>query len=125
MAQQVVPRNLQELALQEALSAASVLHRLPHQVDGLARALLRGELRARVSLLSEPEDVLAARSMLNRLVTALIGAAMALTSAILLAASSRPVLGGVSLVNLLGGIGLFFAVLLLLRLLVQILREGG
>jgi hypothetical protein len=29
----------------------------------------------------------------------------------------------VSLVNLLGGIGLFFSVLLLLRLVVQILRE--
>jgi hypothetical protein len=68
--------------------------------------------------------VLAARSMVNRLVTALIGAALALSSAILLSASSRPILGAVSLVNLLGGIGLFFAVLLLLRLLVQILREG-
>jgi ubiquinone biosynthesis protein len=124
-AQQVVPHNLQELALQEALNAGPVLQRLPHQVDGLARALLRGELRTRVSLLSEPEDVRAARSMLNRLVTGLIGSALALTSAILLSASSRPVLGGVSLVNLLGGIGLFFAVLLLLRLLVQILREGG
>jgi ubiquinone biosynthesis protein len=123
-AQQAVPHNLQELALQEALNAGPVLHRLPYQVDGLARALLRGELRTRVSLLSEPEDVLAARSMVNRLVTGLIGAALALTSAILLSASSRPILGGVSLVNLLGGIGLFFAVLLLLRLLVQILREG-
>jgi ubiquinone biosynthesis protein len=124
-AQQVVPRNLQELALQEALNAGPVLHRLPHQVDGAARALLRGELRTRVSLLSEPEDVRAARSMLNRLVIGLIGSALALTSAILLSASSRPVLGGVSLVNLLGGIGLFFAVLLLLRLVVQILREDG
>jgi ubiquinone biosynthesis protein len=92
-------------------------------MDELARRLLRGELRTRVSLLSEPEDVRVARGMVNRVVTGLVGSALALSSSILIAVDSPPGPGGVSLLDLLGGIGLFFSVLLLLRLVVQILRE--
>jgi hypothetical protein len=88
----------------------------------LAQTLLRGELRTRVSLLSWPE-VRAARSMTNRLVTGVVASALALSSSIMLSANAPPGVGGVSLVNLLGGIGLFFPVLLLLRLVVQILRD--
>ncbi len=123
VAQQVAPANLQELVLQEAMSAGPILGRLPRELDELAQTLLRGELRTRISLLSEAEDVRVARTMVNRLVTGLIGSALALSSAIMLSAPPRPGLGGVSLVNLLGGIGLFFSLLLLLRLVVQILRE--
>ena len=39
------------------LTTAPVLARLPLDVDDALRSLLRGDLRARVSLLSEPEDV--------------------------------------------------------------------
>jgi len=123
LAKQMAPQNLQELVLQEAMSAGPILSRLPREIDAIARTLLRGELRTRVSLFSEPEDVRAVRSMVNRLVTGLVGSALALSSAILLTVQSPPGRGGVGLVNLLGGIGLFFSVLLLLRLVVQILRE--
>lgn len=122
-AQQVAPRTLQELVLQEAINAGPALARLPREADELARALLRGELRTRVSLLSEPEDVRVARGMVNRVVTGLVGSALALSSSILLTVRSAPGPGGLNLLNLLGGIGLFFSVLLLLRLVVQILRE--
>lgn len=123
LAKQVAPQSFQELVLQEAMNAGPILGRLPREVDALARSLLSGELRTRVSLLSEPEDVLAARSMVNRLVTGLIGSALAISSSILLTVRSPAGPGGVNLVNLLGGIGLFFSWLLLLRLVVQILRE--
>jgi hypothetical protein len=73
--------------------------------------------------LSEPEDVRVARSMVNRVVTGLVGSALALSSSILLTVRTAPGPGGLNLLNLLGGIGLFFSVLLLLRLVVQILRE--
>jgi ubiquinone biosynthesis protein len=122
-AQQVAPRTLQELVLQEAINAGPALARLPREADELARALLRGELRTRVSLLSEPEDVRVARGMVNRVVTGLVGSALALSSSILLTVRTAPGPGGLNLLNLLGGIGLFFSVLLLLRLVVQILRE--
>jgi ubiquinone biosynthesis protein len=123
VAEQMAPRNLQELLMQEALNAGPSLARLPREMDELARRLLRGELRTRVSLLSEPEDVRVARGMVNRVVTGLVGSALALSSSILIAVDSPPGPGGVSLLDLLGGIGLFFSVLLLLRLVVQILRE--
>jgi ubiquinone biosynthesis protein len=123
VAEQTAPKNLQELVLQQAMDAGPALARLPRKMDDLAQALLLGELRTRVSLLSEPEDVRVARGMVNRVVTGLVGSALALSSSILLTAPSPPGPGGLGLLSLLGGIGLFFSVLLLLRLVVQILRE--
>jgi ubiquinone biosynthesis protein len=119
----VAPKNLEELVLQEAMGAGPALTRLPREMDELARALLRGQLRTRVSLLSEPQDVRVARGMVDRLVTGLVGSALALSSSILLTVQSPPGPGSVNLPNLLGGVGLFFSVLLLLRLVVQVLRE--
>ena len=120
MAEQMAPGNLQELLLRQAMDAAPVLARLPRELDELAQTLLHGELRTRLSFLSEPEDVRVARGMANRLVIGLVGSALALSSSVLLVAPS-PV--GPGLLNILGGIGMFFSVLLLLRLVVQILRE--
>lgn len=123
VAEQMAPQDLQELLLQQAVDAGPALARLPRKMDDLAQALLLGELRTRVSLLSKPEDVRVARGMVNRVVTGLVGSALALSSSILLTAPSPPGPGGLGLLNLVGGIGLFFSVLLLLRLVVQILRE--
>jgi ubiquinone biosynthesis protein len=120
--EQAVPQSPSELVMTAALDNATIMRRLPGEVDAIARRLLHGDLRTRVSLLSEPEDVRVARGMVNRLVMGLVASALALASAVMLAADSPPV-EGVRLVNLLGGIGLFFSVLVLLRLLVQILRE--
>jgi ubiquinone biosynthesis protein len=63
--------------MQQAMDAAPALARLPRELDELAQTLLHGELRTRSSLLSEPEDVRVARSMVNRLVTGLVGSALA------------------------------------------------
>jgi ubiquinone biosynthesis protein len=122
MAQEMSAANIQELLQQQLLSTGPVLARMPRDLDELTRSLLRGELRTRVSLFSEPEDVAAARGMLNRLVTAMIGSAIALASAVLLTVQPRTSQGA-ALVDVVGGIGLFFSALLLLRVIVQILRE--
>jgi ubiquinone biosynthesis protein len=124
MAEQA-PQNLQELLLSEAVKDAPILRRLPRELDAIARRVLHGDLRMRVSLLSEPEDVQMAKGMVNRLVMGVASAAFVLSSAILLSASSAPTLGGVRVVNLLGGVGLFISTLLLLRLVVEILRDRG
>lgn len=107
-----------------ALSAVPILARLPRDLDDSARALLRGELRTRVSLLSEPEDVRVAQGMLNRLVMGVVGSAMALSSAVLLNVadtSGRTV----SVLDFVGGTGLAFSALILLRVIAQVLRERG
>jgi ubiquinone biosynthesis protein len=123
MEERAAPRSLEELVLREAATSGQALSRLPRELDELARALLRGELRSRVSLLSEPDDVRVARGMLNRLVMGIVGSALALASSILLTVPAPPGPGGVSLPTLIGWTGLFFSLLLLLRLVVQMLRE--
>ncbi len=65
-----------------------------------------------------------ARGLLNRFVMGLVGSALALASAILLTVPT-PAGQNVSLLTIVGGTGLAFSALLLLRLLVQILREHG
>jgi hypothetical protein len=76
-------------------------------------------------LLSDDEEIRTAKSLLNRVVMAIVASALSLASAVLLTAGSAPLLHGVQIINLLGAVGLFFGVLLLLRLVVQVIREGG
>ena len=117
-----VPASPSEFLMRAAMLNATAMQRLPQQVDAISRRLLRGDLRMQASLLSDPEDVRIIRGFVNRIVMALVASAIALASALMLAANSPPVLG-FRLVNLLGAIGLFFSTLVLLRLLVQILRD--
>jgi ubiquinone biosynthesis protein len=120
-----VPHDLRELVKRGAVKHGYIIERLPREVDALLRVLRRGDFRARVRLLSEDEDVRWATGMLNRAIMAVVASALSLLSAILLAAGSAPTLQGVRVVNLLGGIGLFFGVLLLLRVVIEIVRDEG
>jgi ubiquinone biosynthesis protein len=124
MAPMMRPENLRELVQHEVFSVAPVLARLPRDIDDVARSLLRGDLRTRISLFSEPADLRAARAMLNRLVMGVVGSALAIASAILLTLEPRSGQGA-ELITIIGGIGLTFSVVLLLRVVVQILRERG
>jgi hypothetical protein len=54
---------------------------------------------------------------------AVVASALSLVSALMVSAGSAPTLNGVRIVNLLGAVGLFFGVLLILRLIVQVVRE--
>ena len=119
-----VPQDLGELVADQAARNAHI-ERLPREVDALVRVLRRGDLRARLRLWADEEDVRVARGMVNRAATAVIASALSLRSALMLTAGSTSALHGVRVVNLLGAIGGFFGVLLLLRLAIQILREGG
>jgi ubiquinone biosynthesis protein len=117
-----LPASPSEFIMRAAMLNATAVQRLPQQVDAISRRLLRGDLRMQASLLSDAEDVRIIKGFVNRIVMALVASALALASALMLAANSPPVLG-FRLVNLLGAIGLFFSTLVLLRLLVQILRD--
>ena len=117
-----LPASPSEFIMRAAMQNATAVQRLPQHVDSISRRLLRGDLRIQTSLLSDAEDVRIIKGFVNRIVMALVASALALSSALMLAADSPPVLG-FRLVNLLGAIGLFFSTLVLLRLLVQILRD--
>ncbi len=118
----LAPGGLRGFAEQQALTVAPVLARLPRDVDDVARSLLRGELRARVSLLSEPDDVAVASRLLNRFLLALIGGAMMVASALMLTVADD---GGdrAAVLTVIGAIGLGFSMLLLLRVVVLVLRD--
>jgi ubiquinone biosynthesis protein len=120
-----VPHSLRELVADQAARNAHIIERLPREVDGLVRVLRKGDLRARVRLWADEEDVRVARGMVNRATMGVIASALSLASAFMLSAGSASALHGVRIVNLLGAVGLFFGVLLLLRLVIQIVREGG
>ncbi|MDR1999528.1 MAG: hypothetical protein LBQ06_06260, partial [Frankiaceae bacterium] len=115
------PNSVKEFVQQQVLNTGPVLARLPRDLDEIARSLLRGELRTRVSLFTEPEDLRFIQSMFNRLITTVTGSVLTLASALLLAFAPQPE-RGVSLLTIVGGVGMTFSVLLLLRTLIQILR---
>lgn len=120
----LMPDDLQQFLLQEVLNNGEVLRRLPRELDGVMRAVMRGELRTRVSILSEPQDVREARRLVNRVVVGLVGGALALASASMIAASAGPkITADLTIVNLVGAVGLCFALVLLSRLLIEILHE--
>jgi ubiquinone biosynthesis protein len=120
-----VPHDLHELVADQAARNAHIIERLPREVDALLRVLRRGDLRARLRLWADEDDVRVARAMVNRAAMAVIASALSLASALMLTAGSTSELHGVRVVNLLGAVGVFFGVLLLLRLAIQIVREGG
>jgi ABC-type phosphate/phosphonate transport system permease subunit len=100
-----------------------VIDRFPREVDSLLRVLAKGDFRARLRLLSDEDDIRVASRLTNRLAMALVASALSIASAILLATGSAPQFHGQRVVNLLGGVGLFFGVVLIVRLVVQMVRE--
>jgi hypothetical protein len=119
-----MPHDLQGMVADQAMKNAHNIERLPRELDALIRVLLQGDFGARVRLLSDEEDVRIATGMMNRFVMAVVASALSLVSALMVSAGSAPTLNGVRIANLLGAVGLFFGLLLILRLVVQIVREG-
>jgi ubiquinone biosynthesis protein len=123
LATQQVPRNLNELIHHELIRNASVIDRFPREVDSLVRVLTRGDFRTRLRLFSDDHDIRVVSTVTNRLAMALVASALSIASAILLATGSAPQFHGQRVVNLLGAVGLFFGVVLIVRLVVQMVRE--
>jgi len=134
MAQQVVgewakdrltPATLEELARDEVLRLAPLLRRLPRHLDRLATIAERGDLRARVSLLSADSDVRAVTRLLNRTVLAFLGGAVGVISVLLMGIDGGPEFTGqTSLYEFFGYFGLFCSTVLVMRVLIAIFRDG-
>jgi ubiquinone biosynthesis protein len=98
------------------------LRRLPSQVERIAALTARGDLRARVSLLSLPEDVRVVTTLVNRVLLVVAGSALVVGSALLVAGTSTA--EGTSLAEVTGFIGLAVGLLLLLRVVAAVVRDG-
>jgi ubiquinone biosynthesis protein len=118
------PVDPEEMVRQELLTAALRLRHLPDRIDRLATLATRGDLRLR-TVASEDERRLV-RTLVDRALLAVVGAAMLLTSGLLLSApeAGRARVGGTSLLDVLGYGGLLAGTVLVLRAVGAVARDG-
>jgi ubiquinone biosynthesis protein len=123
--ERLAPASLEELARNELASLALLLRRVPKHVDRIAALVERGDLRARVSLLSDEADLRAVTRLLNRVVLAVLGSVVGVLSVMLLGTrGGPPFTGNTSLFQFFGYFGLFCATVLILRVIVAVLHDG-
>ena len=120
----VAPVDPEEMVRQELLTAALRLRHLPDRIDRLATLAARGDLRLR-TVASEDERRLV-RTLVDRALLAVVGAALLLTSGLLLSApeAGRARVGGTSLLDVLGYGGLLAGTVLVLRAVGAVARDG-
>jgi hypothetical protein len=116
--------SLEKVVKEEAIAQWPRLQRLPERVDDLLGQAVRGELSGRLSLFSRPADEQLVRTLINRLATAIIAAALGIGSVVLLGVHAGPVVTGtVTLNEVLGYIGMAVAAILIMRVLAGVVRD--
>jgi ubiquinone biosynthesis protein len=106
----------------ELLRQLPRLRRMPSHLERIAAVTARGDLRARVSLLSMPEDVRVLTMLVNRVLLVVAGGALVVGAALLVAGTSTP--EGTSLAEVVGFIGLAVGFILILRVVAAVVRDG-
>jgi hypothetical protein len=116
--------SFENFVKEEAIAQWPRLQRLPERVDDLLGQAVRGELSGRLSLFSRPADEQLVRTLINRLATAIIAAALGIGSVVLLGVHAGPVVTGtVTLNEVLGYIGMAVAAILIMRVLAGVVRN--
>jgi ubiquinone biosynthesis protein len=125
------PASLREAATDEVLGLLPVLRRLPRRLDRITTSLERGTLTTSVRLLADERDRHFVASMAGRAVLAFLGAAFGITSVMLIGVRGGPLFlptasgtGGTSLFHVFGYVGLFLSLVLILRVIIAITRDG-
>lgn len=126
----LTPSSVREAVADELIAMLPMLRRLPRRLDRIIASVDRGTFRPNVRLSADERDIRLAAAMVNRAVMAFLGASLGLLSVGLLAIRGGPVMvpgadgTGTSVFRVLGYLGLFFGVVLILRVVVAIAREG-
>jgi ubiquinone biosynthesis protein len=120
----IKPENLTDEFKKEITRLAPILRRAPHHLDRIAGQLEDGNLAFRVRMFTDPDDVSVLSRLINRGVLAFIGASLGVVSTMLLQIDSGlPFTSNIDLLELLGYIGLFFGSVLIMRVVLDILRD--
>ena len=120
--QQLTPASLRDAAAGELLTLLPMLRKLPRRADRITAALAQGRFTTNLRLFSDPHDVSVVTGLVNRAVLGLLGSALGVMSVILLLAPGSPrVASGITVLQLFGYVGLFLAVTLILRVVLEIL----
>jgi ubiquinone biosynthesis protein len=121
----LAPASLEEFARDELIRMAPLLRRLPRRLDRMANQIERGNLRARISLFSDPHDERLVTKLVNRAVLALAGGIVGLIGAILIGIKGGPPFAGdTTLYQFFGYFSLFCSVVLIMRVIVSVLHDG-
>ena len=121
---ELTPDNLMEEVKRETIRLAPLLRRAPVQLDRIAGQIEQGKLAVRVSLFSNDADVQVVSRLVNRAVLAFVGATLGIVSAMLFQIQGGPELSdNVGLFDLLAFVGLFAGAILIMRVVLEILRE--
>jgi ubiquinone biosynthesis protein len=124
LAGQVTPRAAQKKAADELTALLPVLRRLPRRFDRVTGALEHGRLGLNVRLFADERDRRVVAGLTNQFLLAFLGAAIAITAALLLGVTSGPkITTKVSLGQLVGYNLLIVAAVLVLRVLYGIFRN--
>ena len=125
------PASLRDAATDEVLGLLPALRRLPRRFERITTALERGTLTTSVRLLADERDRHFVAAMTGRAVLAFLGAAFGVISVMLIGIRGGPLFlptaagtGGTSLFHVFGYVGLFFSLVLILRVIIAITREG-
>jgi ubiquinone biosynthesis protein len=125
MRARMTPATLEEFARDEILRMGPVLRRLPRRFDRVANQVERGNLRLKVSLFSDDPDATLVTKLVNRFVLSLVGAAVGIIGVILIGVRGGPPFAGdTSLYEFFGYFSLFCSVVLIMRVIVAVLRDG-
>jgi ubiquinone biosynthesis protein len=121
----LAPASLEEFAREELIRMSPLLRRLPRRLDRMANQIERGNLRARVSLFSDPHDERLVTKLVNRTVLALAGGIVGIIGAMLIGIKGGPPFAGdTTLYEFFGYFSLFCAVVLIVRVIVSVLQDG-
>ena len=118
------PENLADELKREVIHLAPVLRRAPHHLDRIAGQVEQGKLAFRVRMFSDDDDIRFISRLINRSVLAFVGATLGVVSAMLLQIpNDQLITDNVGLLQVLGFVGLFAGSILIMRVVLEILRE--
>ena len=121
----VRPESLKDAMQAEATRQLPRLRRLPQRIDDLLGQASRGRLTARVSLFADKDDIDTITRLVDRVVLAILAAALGIGSVLLLHVETGPLVSdSVSVNEVLGYIGLALSTILTLRIVGGIIRDG-
>ena len=116
--------SAKETGRKELLKLLPLLRRAPRHLERIATLIEQGELRGKLSLFSERRDVEVVKGLVNRVVLAACGATLGIVSALLLTIEAGPAISpDLTVLHLLGYIGLGAGAVLLLRVVLAVLRD--
>lgn len=123
--EQMAPASIGEFAQREWAQLGPMLRRAPRHLDRIATMVEHGTVTGRLRLFSDVDDVRVVDRWINRMVLTVLALGVSLLSVVMLGTTTGPVIAGteVRLLEVLGWIGLFAGTVLVLRALLDVLRD--